>query len=130
MERTPVFCVVPADCRAGARGIESNTSTKAFKVQSVLGAIDLFLQFIAANSATITARGMTPATITTALNALKTALEQYNCFASLVDFVASGLGKNNNLTKQLCKIRGDVRPTKSTGSGSSASYLGDPGSSS
>lgn len=128
----------------------------AYKVPSVLGAIDLFKQFVTANSAAITAKGMTPATINTGLDGLKTALEQketdqegaktamknatlalnaqsilsYDGFASLVDFVAGGLGKKTNLAKQLYKIRGDVRPAKGTTSSSSSSSSGDPGSSS
>lgn len=127
----------------------------AYKVPSVLGAIDLFLEFITANSAAITAKGMTPATLTTALTALKTALQQketaqegaktvlkdattamddqsvltYDGFSSLVDFVTGGLGKKTNLAKQLQKIRGNVR-TKSGTSSSSSSSSGDPGSSS
>ena len=128
----------------------------AYKVPSVLGAIVLFKQFVTANSAAITAKGMTPATIIAALDALKAALEQketeqenaktalkdattalntqstlsYDGFASLVDFVAGGLGKKTNLAKQLLKLRGNVRPAKGTGSSSSSSSSGDPGSSS
>ena len=128
----------------------------AYKVPSVLGAIDLFLEFITANSAAITAKGMTPATLTTALTALKAALQQkeiaqeaaktamkdatlaldaqsiltYDGFSSLVDFMSGGLGKKTNLAKQLRKIRGDVRPSGSTPGSSSSSSSGDPGSSS
>ena len=120
----------------------------------------MFLEFITANSAAITAKGMTPATLTTALTALKAALQQkeiaqeaaktamkdatlaldaqsiltYDGFSSLVDFMSGGLGKKTNLAKQLRKIRGDVRPSGSTpGStpgSSSSSSSGDPGSSS
>ena len=128
----------------------------AYKVPSVLGAIDLFLEFITANSAAITAKGMTPATLTTALTALKALLVQkdtaqegaktdlkdatiavdaqsvltYDGFSSLIDFVVGGLGKKTNLAKQLQKIRGNVRPNTNSSSSSSSSSSGDPGSSS
>ncbi len=128
----------------------------AYKVPSVLGAIDLFLEFITANSAAITAKGMTPATLTTALTALKALLVQkdtaqegaktalkdatiavdgqsvltYDGFSSLIDFVSGGLGKKTNLAKQLQKIRLGVRPKKGSTPGSSSSSSGDPGSSS
>ena len=128
----------------------------AYKVPSVLGAIDLFLEYITANSAAIAAKNMTPATLTTALTALKAALVQketapegaktalkdattlldgqsvltYDGFSSLVDFVAGGLGKKTNLAKQLQKIRGNVRSKPGTPGSSSSSSSGDPGSSS
>ena len=128
----------------------------AYKVPSVLGAIDLFKQFVTANTAAITAKGMTPATINTSLDGLKTALEQketeqegaktalknatnaleaqselsYDGFSSLVDFVAGGLGKKTNLAKQLLKLRGNVRPSKGgSTSSSSSSSSGTPSSS-
>ena len=107
----------------------------------------MFLEFITANSAAITAKGMTPATLTTALTALKSALLQletaqenvktalkdatialelqsvltYDGFSSLIDFVAGGLGKKTNLAKQLRKIRENIRPAKGSGSGGSSS---------
>ena len=128
----------------------------AYKVPSVLGAIDLALEFISTNSAAIAAKGMTVATLITALNALKTALQQkdtvqenaktalkdatlaveeqsvltYDGFSSLIDFITGGLGKKTNLAKQLRQIREKIRPAKGSGSGGTSSSSGDPGSSS
>jgi hypothetical protein len=151
---------VPA-CRGTRKG--SNHGTKyimSYPHHELMGALDSTLQFITDNTATLTAKGLTPANLTTAINALKTDLSgkdgiqenaktalknatllyegaagpAYDAFSSMIDLMSGAVGKTTPLAKQARNIRTKLNKKKngggSGGSGSSSSSSSSGGGSS
>jgi hypothetical protein len=107
----------------------------------MMGALDSTLQFIADNTAALTAKGLTPANLTTALTTLKgnlsakdglqenakTALKDatiaydlvanpaYDTFTSMIDLLSGAVGKTTPLAKQARAIRTKLNKKKNSG---------------
>jgi hypothetical protein len=125
--------------------------------EELLGSIDTLMKFIDDNTAALTAKGLTGATIKTSLTGIRTDLfgkyttrnnartaltnaqknfeksgnDNYKVFSDAVDIVAGAMGKLTPEGKQVLKMRKNVtKPGKGGGGSSSSSSSSSGGDSS
>jgi uncharacterized membrane protein YgcG len=129
---------------------------KSIKISDLLGGYDLLLQFISSRSAEITAKGLTPATLTTNLTTQKTDLvtkdttqenaktalrnatiavdasvdANYPQWSSVIDLLRGAFGTTSPEGKQLTAMRKSIIGSSGGGGGGGSSSSGSGSSSS